>query len=192
MRLVLCTGNEGKVDELRELLPGHMELLSLADLGLPTDLPETCDTLEGNALQKARYVFERCGLPCLADDTGLEVTALNGAPGVRSARYAGPEKDPVRNMQKLLEELGEGTDRSARFRTVIALVRRDLEQCFEGVVNGSILVAPQGGKGFGYDPVFRPAGFDRSFAEMDRATKNGVSHRGEAVRKVIAFLVGSH
>ena len=188
MRMVICTGNKGKVEELRALLPVRYELLSLADVGLPEDLPETSDTLKGNALEKARFVFERCRLPCLADDTGLEVAALNGAPGVRSARYAGLDKDPVQNMRLLLHELKAKTDRRARFRTVIALVDGDGEHCFEGVVNGTLLEAPRGDRGFGYDPLFVPAGFNRSFAEMDRATKNGISHRGEAMRKVAAFL----
>lgn len=188
MRLVLCTGNKGKVEELRALLPARYEILSMADVGLPEDLPETSATLIGNALEKARFAFERCGVPCLADDTGLEVVALSGAPGVRSARYAGPAKDPVQNMQLLLQEMKAVTDRRACFRTVIALVDAEGEQCFEGVVNGAILSARRGDHGFGYDPLFMPEGFDLSFAEMDSTAKNRISHRGEAMRKAIAFL----
>ena len=188
MKLLLCTGNAGKVDELRLLLPKGIDVVSLTDAGLPLDLPETGDTLEANALQKARFAHERTGLPCLADDTGLEVMALHGAPGVLSARYAGPAKDPVANMRKLLEELRSATDRSARFRTVIAFVAAGIELCFEGVINGTITDTPRGAGGFGYDPIFRPEGHSLTFAEMDLQEKNTMSHRARAMRAATDFL----
>jgi XTP/dITP diphosphohydrolase len=141
MKLVLCTGNAGKVEELRPLMPAGIEVISLTDAGLPLDLPETGDTLEANALQKARYAHERTGLPCLADDTGLEVMALHGAPGVLSARYAGQAKDPVANMRRLLDELRGAADRTARFRTVIAFVAAGMERSFEGVSRGRSLMS---------------------------------------------------
>ncbi|HMU12549.1 MAG: RdgB/HAM1 family non-canonical purine NTP pyrophosphatase [Bacteroidetes bacterium] len=187
-RMVLCTGNPGKIAELRALMPPDMELLSLADVGLPADLPETGATLEANALQKARFAHERTGLPCIADDTGLEVLALGGAPGVRSARYAGEAKDPAANMALLLRELATATDRSARFRTVIALVDARGEHVFEGQVRGRITTDRRGSGGFGYDPVFLPEMSDLTFAELDPVRKNAISHRGQAVWKLARFL----
>ncbi|MCC6542594.1 MAG: RdgB/HAM1 family non-canonical purine NTP pyrophosphatase [Flavobacteriales bacterium] len=186
-RLVLCTGNQGKVAELKALLPATFELLGATTVGLPTELPETGTTLEANAMEKARYAFDRCGLPCIADDTGLEVDALGGAPGVYSARYAGPQRDPKANMARLLMEL-EGKERAARFRTVIALIDEQGALTVEGVVRGSIAGAPRGRGGFGYDPVFVPEGWDRSFAEMDLAAKNAISHRRRAVDALVAKL----
>ncbi len=191
MRYVLCTGNPGKAAELRALLPAHIELITLAETGLPLDLPETGDTLEANALQKARFAFERTGLPCIADDTGLEVPSLGNAPGVYSARYAGETKDPAANMAKLLRELEGEADRSARFRTVIALVDRDGEHTFEGEVSGRIAEALCGTGGFGYDPVFVPENESRTFAELSAAEKNRISHRGRAVRELVNWLVRS-
>lgn len=187
-RYLLCTGNPGKVAELRALLPAHIELITLAEAGLPNDLPETGDTLEANALQKARFAHERTGLPCIADDTGLEVAALGGAPGVLSARYAGPAKDPVANMAKLLRELADAQDRSARFRTVIAWVDRDDEHLFTGEVLGRITEEARGSGGFGYDPVFLPEMSDLTFAELDATRKNAISHRGQAVWKLARWL----
>lgn len=187
-RYLLCTGNPGKAAELRDLLPKGIELITLAEAGLPTDLPETGDTLEANALQKARFAHERTGLPCIADDTGLEADALNGAPGVLSARYAGEAKDPAANMVKLLDELRDAPDRSARFRTVIALVTGHGEHTFEGEVRGTITDAPRGTGGFGYDPVFLPEMSDLTFAELDARRKNAISHRGRAVWKLVRFL----
>lgn len=186
--MVLCTGNEGKVAELRALLPADIGLLSLKDVGLPADLPETGATLQANALQKARFAFERTGLPCIADDSGLEVDALGGAPGVLSARYAGPAKDPKANMAQLLNELGARTDRRARFRTVIAFVANGVERVFEGEVRGEIIDAPRGTGGFGYDPVFRPEMSDLTFGEMDTRMKNAISHRGQAVWRFVRWL----
>lgn len=187
-RFLLCTGNPGKAAELRALLPPTMEIVTLTDAGLPTDLPETGDTLEANALQKARYAFERTGLPCIADDTGLEVEALNGAPGVYSARYAGEAKDPAANMARLLAELEGITERRARFRTVIALVSADGDHTFEGEVQGTITHEARGTGGFGYDPIFLPEMSDLTFAELDPMRKNAISHRGRAVWKLARFL----
>lgn len=187
-KLLLCTGNPGKVQELKALLPNGIELLSLADVGLPADLPETGATLEANALQKARFAHERTGLVCVADDTGLEVDALAGAPGVHSARYAGDLKDPMLNMAKLLEELGGKEDRRARFRTVIALVSSTGSHTYFGSVEGEITKELFGTGGFGYDPVFRPLGSQLTFAQMDGPAKNGISHRGKAVRELVAYL----
>lgn len=188
MRILLCTGNAGKVGELRALLPGRFEVVSLAEAGLPSDLPETGETLAENALQKARFAHARTGLPCLADDTGLEVDALGGAPGVRSARYAGEAKDPTANMRRLLMELGGATGRQARFRTVLAYVSTDEERTFEGIVEGVITGAPQGVGGFGYDPVFKPLGSTRTFAEMSREEKNAMSHRARAMAEAVRHL----
>lgn len=187
-RLVLCTGNTGKVAELRALLGTTVEVLTLSDVGLPPDLPETGDTLHANALQKARYAYACCGLACLSDDTGLEVDALNGAPGVFSALYAGEAKDPVANMARLLQEMSDHTDRTARFRTVLALVTASEEHTFDGTVEGSITHAPRGSGGFGYDPIFQPIGHHRTFAEMDAATKNSMSHRARAMRFAMDHL----
>lgn len=187
MRMVLCTGNEGKVVELRALLPAGIELIGLAEAGLPADLPENGDTLTANALEKARFAHARCGLPCLADDTGLEVDALAGAPGVRSARYAGGTKDAAANMNRLLTEMKDAADRRARFRTVIAWVSQDGEEVFEGAVEGTIAHAPRGGGGFGYDPVFVPVGSALTFAEMDLKAKNAMSHRARAIERFLAW-----
>jgi XTP/dITP diphosphohydrolase len=186
--MVLCTGNAGKVAELRALLPQGTTVLSLAEAGLPADLPENGDTLAANAIEKAAFAHARCGLPCLADDTGLEVDALGGAPGVYSARYAGPARDPQANMQRLLGELAGKAARAARFRTVMAWVDEAGARTFEGAVEGSIAPAPRGAGGFGYDPVFQPLGEARTFAEMSLAEKNRMSHRARALALVAAFL----
>jgi XTP/dITP diphosphohydrolase len=186
--LVLCSGNPGKLAELRALLPPGVTVHALADVGLPDDLPETGDTLEANALEKARFAFERCGLPCLADDTGLEVEALGGAPGVRSARYAGPAKDPAANMAMLLDRLAGVMERRARFRTVLALVHAGGEQLFDGEVRGTITERPRGTGGFGYDPVFLPEMSDLTFAELPATSKNAISHRGRAMWRFAQWL----
>lgn len=188
MKLVFASGNRNKVAELRSLLPAHIELLGLAEVNISEDIPETADTLEGNALLKARYVFEKTGLPCFADDTGLEVYALGGRPGVNSARYAGEQKDPAANMEKLLAELENAADRRARFRTVFAWTDGSRTEYFEGVVEGLIGKEKRGEKGFGYDPVFFPEGQERSFAEMTMEEKNSRSHRARALAKLMAFL----
>ena len=190
--LVLCTSNPGKLAELRALLPDTWRVIGLPELGITEELPETGDTLEANALQKARYVFERCGLPCIADDTGLEVDALGGRPGVYSARYAGPARDPGANMALLLKELQGVADRSAGFRTAIAYIEASGEQVFEGRVRGTIIDAPRGTGGFGYDPIFLPQMSDLTFAELDPLRKNAISHRGQAVWKLVRWLMEDH
>lgn len=190
MRLCFASNNAHKLDEIRPLLPAGLQLLSLADIGCHEELPETQSTLEGNARQKAQYVFDHYGVACFADDTGLEVAALDGAPGVYSARYAGPERAAAANVAKLLHELGTQPNRQARFRTVVALVRgaADAHE-FSGEVAGLIAAAPIGRGGFGYDPVFVPSeGDGRTFAEMTTAEKNLLSHRARAVAGLLAFL----
>ena len=188
MKIVFATNNTHKLEEIRRMLRGSHQIVSLAEIGCHEDIPEEQDTLEGNALQKARYIKQHYGYDCFADDTGLEIDALGGRPGVYSARYAGEAKDSETNMRKVLAEMQGHSDRRARFRTVIALILGNEEHLFEGKVEGEILTARQGSAGFGYDPVFRPDGYDRSFAEMDPDTKNSISHRGEATRKLAAFL----
>ena len=189
MRLCFATNNDHKLTEVRALLPATIELLSLRAIGGPDDLPETQDTLTGNALQKATYVWEHYGVPCFADDTGLEVAALAGAPGVYSARYAGPRRSAPDNVAKLLRELHDQQNRAAQFRTVIALVLSATEtHTFAGAVDGRITAAPRGAAGFGYDPVFQPDGHAETFAEMPLAQKNTLSHRARAVQQLVAFL----
>jgi XTP/dITP diphosphohydrolase len=190
MRLCFASNNAHKLDEIRPLLPASVELVSLAAIGCEEELPETQDTLEGNARQKAQYVWDHYGVACFADDTGLEVTALNGEPGVYSARYAGPQRSAADNVQKLLQELQGRSDRSARFRTVVALVLPNGEvHDFAGAVEGTIINEVRGHEGFGYDPVFCPIESNgRTFAEMSLAEKNAVSHRSRAVAKLVHFL----
>jgi XTP/dITP diphosphohydrolase len=186
--IVFATNNPHKVKEANEILDGAFHIISLEDIGCEEDLPETSPTIEGNALQKARYVYEHYGVDCFAEDTGLEVEALDGEPGVRSARYAGPEKDPQANIDLLLEKLSGKTNRKARFLTVIALILGKKEFIFEGIANGRIAHERSGTGGFGYDPVFIPDGSERSFAEMTAAEKNAVSHRGKAMEALKEFL----
>lgn len=188
MELVFATNNQHKLEELQALLGSKIRLLSLNDIGCTDEIPEEQPTLEGNAGQKAFYVFNKFGYNCFADDTGLEIEALNGEPGVYSARFAGEEKNPLANMDKVLRLLGKIKNRKARFRTVISLVIDGAETQFEGIVEGEILTAKQGDKGFGYDPLFMPAGFRKTFAEMDMSEKNGISHRGRAVEKLVQYL----
>lgn len=188
--IVFATNNRHKLEEVQQMLGGEFEIKTLADIGCDVDIPETSDTLEGNALQKAKYVKEHFGLDCFADDTGLECHALDGAPGVRSARYAGENHDSEANMSKLLENLSKKNDRSAQFRTVIALLYQGEEHLFEGVVRGAITEGRQGTRGFGYDPIFVPEGYDTTFAEMSAQEKNSISHRGRAVAKLVAYLTG--
>jgi XTP/dITP diphosphohydrolase len=188
MELVFATGNQHKVKEIQSLLPASIKLLSLTDIGCSEEIPETSPTIEGNASQKAFYVYRKYGYDCFADDTGLEVEALDGKPGVLSARYAGDAKDANANMKKILNEMIGKSKRGARFKTVISLVRKGEETLFEGVVNGSILAEKRGADGFGYDPIFLPDGYDRSFAEMSMEEKNSISHRAIATKKLVAFL----
>lgn len=188
-QLVFATNNDHKLSEVRAILGGRVRVLSLHDIGLEADIPETSDTLEGNALEKARYVYRHCGLDCFADDTGLEVSALGGRPGVHTARYAYPDRhDPEANIDKLLAELKEKNDRRAQFRTVIALIEKGKEKLFEGVVRGEILPERRGLDGFGYDPVFAPEGGELSFAQLGVAEKNRISHRARATARLAAYL----
>lgn len=188
MKIVFATHNLNKLREVQQLLPKNIELLNLTDINCNEDIPETTTTLTGNAQLKADYVTQNYGYNCFADDTGLEVNALNGEPGVYSARYAGIYHDSEANMQKLLKNLKDKVNRSAQFKTVIVLNLNDEQYLFEGVCKGKILHKKQGSKGFGYDPVFMPEGFNRSFAEMSMKEKGQISHRGRAVAKLVAFL----
>jgi len=188
MKLVFATNNAHKLEEIQELLGSRHEIVSLKEIQCQEEIPEEQETLEGNALQKARYVHDKYGLDCFADDTGLEIEALNNAPGVYSARYAGNAHDSEANMKKVLQNMRDITERRARFRTVIALIMEGKEYLFEGIVNGEILTSKHGHEGFGYDPIFRPEGFQESFAEMPLREKNKISHRGQAVRKLCQFL----
>jgi XTP/dITP diphosphohydrolase len=188
MKLVFVTNNIHKLSEIRQILGDKMEILSLRDIGFDEEIEETEPNLEGNALLKARHIHDRFGCDCFADDTGLEVDALAGAPGVFSARYAGENATYADNVNKLLEVLTDVQNRSARFRTVIALILGNNVHLFEGQVDGEILSTPRGTTGFGYDPVFRPLESEKSFAEMTAGEKNAVSHRGRAVAKLNSFL----
>lgn len=188
MDLVFATNNQHKLKELQALLGNEFRLLSLKDIGCNEEIPEEQPTLEGNASQKAFFIFEKYGYNCFADDTGLEIEALNGEPGVYSARYAGEAKNPEANMKKVLANMAKINVRNARFRTVISLIINGKETRFEGIVEGTILKEKRGNSGFGYDPIFLPDGFDQSFAEMDLSAKNEISHRGRAVRKLVACL----
>lgn len=200
MRIVFATNNQHKLQEIREILGDGYEIVSLKEIGCDVDIPETGDTLEENALQKAQYVYDHYHISCFADDTGLEVKVLNGAPGVHSARYAeSTDHNSEANMKKLLNQLHDKTEREARFRTVICLIeKKDVCPCgctsvkqvhrFEGIVNGSIATEKKGTAGFGYDPIFIPEGYDKSFAELGENIKNGISHRARAVKKLVEYL----
>jgi XTP/dITP diphosphohydrolase len=189
-KLVFATNNEHKLRELKEILPSEFELLSLNDIGCTDDIPETGPTLETNAAQKSFYIWNRYGINCFADDTGLEVEALDNEPGVYSARYAGEGRNARENMLKVLRELNSESNRKARFRCVISLVIDGTEKQFEGIVEGKILLQQQGDAGFGYDPIFMPEGYNCSFAEMEAGDKNRISHRGRAVEKLVDYLKG--
>lgn len=200
MKIVFATNNQHKLQEIRDILGSKFEIVSLKDIGCDVDIPETGNTLEDNAMQKAQYVYDHYNLSCFADDTGLEVEALNGEPGVHSARYAeGTDHDSEANMAKLLRNLEGKDNRKARFRTVIALIQKqDVCPCgctsikkvnrFEGIVDGSIATEKHGTAGFGYDPIFVPEGYDKSFAELGESIKNGISHRARAVAKLAEYL----
>ena len=206
MKIVFATNNKHKLDEIRSILGESIEVLSLKDIGCDADIPETGKTLDENAQQKAQYIYDNYHLDCFADDTGLEVDALNGAPGVYSARYANMEDpsaeshDAEANMSRLLRELGENNNRKARFRTVIALIRKkDVCPCgctsikeihkFEGIVEGEIIRERRGGEGFGYDPIFQPDGYDKTFSELGMDIKNNISHRARATQKLAEYLL---
>jgi XTP/dITP diphosphohydrolase len=188
MKIVFATNNAHKLQEVRQILGDTFEVLSLKDIGCDADIPETSDTLEGNALLKAGYVKEHYGYDCFADDTGLEVGALGGEPGVFSARYAGEGHDSEANMQKLLSKMQFLDDRSAQFRTVVALKMGGETNLFEGIVTGVITNEKHGDEGFGYDPIFQPDGYSKCFAEMSSEEKNAISHRGRAVAKLVDYL----
>lgn len=185
--VIFATSNPNKVREVNEMLP-HLTIKSLKDIGCTEEVPETTGTIQGNALQKARYVSENYKVDCFSEDTGLEVEALNGEPGVDTAHYAGPERSADANMALLLTNLEGKESRKARFRTVVALILNGEEHQFEGIVNGTIAQAKMGDGGFGYDPIFIPDGYDISFAEMDKTEKNKISHRGRAIEKLMKFL----
>ena len=188
MKLVFATNNAGKLAEVQKMLPSFIELLSLKDINCFDDIEETATTLEGNAKIKANYITEKFGYNCFADDTGLEVDALKGAPGVYSARYAGEPANPENNMSKLLNALVTETDKNAQFRTSICLNLNGEQFLFDGICKGNILTEKHGETGFGYDPIFQPKGHQESFAEMSSEAKNKISHRGLAVQKLITFL----
>jgi XTP/dITP diphosphohydrolase len=188
MRLIFATNNKHKLKEITTLLDERFTVLGLNDININDEIPEDGDTLADNALFKARYVHDRTGLNVFADDTGLEVDVLNGAPGVHSARYAGANKNPDDNITKLLLQLEGKENRTARFRTVIALIYNNIEYMFDGTVEGKIIHARRGKEGFGYDPVFIADGYDRTFAEIPLSEKNMISHRGRAVKKLLDFL----
>jgi len=188
MKLVFATHNQNKFKEVQILMPSHVELLSLTDIGCYDDIPETADTIEGNAILKTEYVHTNFGLNCFSDDTGLEVKALNGAPGVYSARYAGEAKDPKANIQKLLHELEGKIDRTARFKTAIALHLEGHQNLFLGICEGTIIHQPRGEKGFGYDPIFQPAEYNQTFAEMSLTLKSEIGHRGKAMKELLEYL----
>jgi XTP/dITP diphosphohydrolase len=189
-KIVFATNNSHKLAEIRAMLPQGIDVLSLADINCHVDIPETADTLEGNALQKAQFIYENYGYDCFADDTGLEVDALDGAPGVHTARYAGEQHDTEANTDKLLSELKEKNSRRARFRTIIALIEKGEVHLFEGVVDGEIATERRGADGFGYDPVFIPEDTGKTFAELGVSVKNKISHRARAVCKLMNYLRG--
>lgn len=188
MKLIFATNNAHKLSEVQAVLGPSFELVTPRMCGVEEEILETAETLEGNARQKARYLYERTGLDCFADDTGLEVEALNGAPGVHSARYATDGHDFAANNRLLLKNLEGETNRRARFRTAICLIEGGEERLFEGIVEGHIIDHESGTEGFGYDPLFVPEGYDCTFAEMSGDEKNAISHRGRAVRKLVAYL----
>lgn len=188
MKIVFATNNPNKLKEIQSLIPKEIEIISLNEIGCNEDIPETGDTLEANAFQKAHYIKDNFNYDCFADDTGLEIDELNGDPGVYSARYAGPERNANANMNKVLNELKGKKNRNAKFRTAIALILKGEEHLFEGKVEGYISKDKQGNEGFGYDPIFIPENDIRSFAQMSMQEKGAISHRGRAVRKLVAYL----
>ena len=188
MKIIFATNNAHKLDEVRQVVGDKFSLVSLRECGIVEDIPENEPTLEGNALAKARYIYARTGADCFADDTGLEVDALGGEPGVRSARYATDGHDDEANKRLLLERLQGVENRAAQFRTAVALIMGGKEYLFEGIVRGRIATEQHGEGGFGYDPLFVPEGYDRTFAQMSAEEKNAISHRGRAVRKLAEFL----
>lgn len=187
-QLVFATNNTHKLEEIRAILGDNIDILSLSDINCHADIPETSDTLEGNARLKSLYIYEHYGLDCFADDTGLEVESLQGAPGVYSARYAGDNHDSQANMKKLLDEMKEKNNRKAQFRTIISLIEKGKEHQFEGIVKGEITQEAKGESGFGYDPIFQPEGYTATFAELGNDIKNKISHRAQAVNELCKYL----
>jgi XTP/dITP diphosphohydrolase len=188
MKLIFATHNKNKIKEVRSLIPNSINLLSLDDINLLTEIEETESTIEGNALLKAKTIYEQTGINCFADDSGLLVDALNGAPGVYSARYAGEQKNDQDNIQKLLYELNNETNRNAQFKTVMVLIIDGKDYSFEGTIQGKIITEELGTNGFGYDPIFVPDGYTETFAQLNSETKNSISHRGIALKKLINFV----
>lgn len=188
MTLCLATRNAHKLEEIRAKLGNRFRLISLDDVGCTEELPETTDTISGNSLQKAQFVFEHYNVACVADDSGLEIDALGGAPGVHSAYYAGPQRSHEDNIQKVLGELRNTTQRSAQFRTVLTLVTANGMQVFEGILRGNILHEPRGKNGFGYDPIFQPEGINLSLAQLSMEEKNEISHRARAIEKLVSYF----
>ncbi|MBW1656378.1 non-canonical purine NTP diphosphatase [Flavobacterium quisquiliarum] len=188
MKLVFASNNKNKIAEIQSMLPESIKILSLEDINCLEDIPETADTIEGNAILKADYVTQKYGYDCFADDTGLEVNALNGEPGVYSARYAGEQKNADDNMNKLLDGLKDKENRNAQFKTVITLNLNGKQYLFTGIAKGEITLSKTGTNGFGYDPIFKPENFDKTFAELPLETKNTIGHRGKAVKQLIDFL----
>ena len=188
MNLVFASNNKNKIKEIQSILPETIKILSLEEIGCHEEIPETAYTIEGNAILKANYVTEKYGYDCFADDTGLEVTALNGEPGVYSARYAGEQRDANDNMNKLLEALSGKSDRSAQFKTVIALNLKGEQSLFTGIAKGTITLNKTGNQGFGYDPIFQPENYSETFAELSSEIKNKISHRGKATQQLIDYL----
>ena len=188
MKLVFASNNKNKIQEIQQLVPNSIQILSLEEIGCTENIPETAETIEGNAILKANYVTEKYGYDCFADDTGLEVEVLNGAPGVYSARYAGEHKNADDNMDKLLSELQEKSNRKANFKTVIALNLNGKQKLFTGIINGKIIKERKGTNGFGYDPIFVADGYDKTFSELTMEEKSTISHRGIAVKQLLTFL----
>jgi XTP/dITP diphosphohydrolase len=186
--LLFATNNSHKLREIKEIAGDSIRIMGLKDINFEGEIPETQDTIEGNALQKARYIFDKTGMDCFADDTGLEIDALNGRPGVYSARYAGEDCNFDDNIRKVLSEMENTTNRKARFRCIVSLIIKGKEYSFEGKVDGIIIPQKRGSAGFGYDPVFLPDGYDQTFAEMPPYLKNGISHRGKAMTRMLRFL----
>jgi XTP/dITP diphosphohydrolase len=188
MKLVFATNNKNKILEVQQLIPSTIEIISLESIGCFEEIPETADTIEKNAIMKANYITQKYGYDCFADDTGLEVEALNGEPGVFSARYAGQQRNADDNMDKLLEELNNKTNRNAQFKTVITLNLNGQQHLFTGIAKGKITLKKTGNQGFGYDPIFKPEGFRETFAQLSLQEKGEISHRGKAMEQLIAFL----
>jgi len=188
MKIVFASNNQNKIIEIQSMLPESIEIVSLESIGCLEEIPETSETIEGNAILKANYVTQKYGFDCFADDTGLEVEALNGEPGVYSARYAGEQRNADDNMNKLLDELADKTNRRAQFKTVIALNLNGKQHLFEGIASGEIIKDKIGLGGFGYDPIFKPANYDETFAQLSLDVKNEISHRGKATKALLEFL----